>query len=43
LKYLRRQLTILAEAAGVVEATQRSGKKLDTLAYFGRDFLFSRK
>jgi DNA-binding response OmpR family regulator len=43
LKYLRRHLAMLAEAAGVVEPTERSGNKLDTLAYFGRDFLFSRK
>jgi CheY-like chemotaxis protein len=43
LKYLRRQLTRLAENMSVAEATERSEEKLDTLVYFGRDFLFSRK
>jgi CheY-like chemotaxis protein len=43
LKYLRRQLTRLAENMSVVEATERSEEKLDTLVYFGRDLLFSRK
>jgi CheY-like chemotaxis protein len=42
LKYLRRQLTRLAENAGMVEATEQSEKKVDTLEYFGRDLLFSR-
>jgi len=41
LKYLRRQLTRLAENVGMVEATERSEEKLGTMEYFGRDLLFS--
>ncbi|HZE70727.1 MAG TPA: response regulator [Pyrinomonadaceae bacterium] len=41
LKYLRRQLTRLAENVGMVEATERSKEKLGTMEYFGRDLLFS--
>jgi CheY-like chemotaxis protein len=43
LKYLRRQLTRLAENVGMVEATARPAKTMDTLEYFGRDLLFSQK
>jgi CheY-like chemotaxis protein len=41
LKYLRRQLAGLAEKVDTSEAIVRSEQKMDTLAYFGRDFLFS--
>jgi DNA-binding response OmpR family regulator len=43
LKYLRRQLTRLAENVGMVEATERSAEKLGTMKYFVRDLLFSWK
>jgi CheY-like chemotaxis protein len=42
LKYLRRQLAMLADNVGMVEATGRSEPKVGALAYFGRDLLFSR-
>jgi CheY-like chemotaxis protein len=43
LKYLRRQLTRLAENAGMVAFTEVSAETMHTLEYFGRDLLFSRK
>ena len=41
LKYMRGQLTRLAENVGMVETTERSEEKRGTMEYFGRDLLFS--